>query len=291
MPKKIVIIGNNSGGLYSFRNELICKLLEEGNEVTAFTPFDDMVSELQSLGVRLIETPFKRRGVNPIADFTLFLNYRKLLKTEKPDLVITYTIKPNEYGGFACRCLKIPYAANITGLGTAFQKKGMLRTLVTTMYKVSLKKAKIVFFENSENMQIFLDEQIIRKEQACLLNGAGVNLEHYSLFEYPTDCDTTRFLFLGRVMTEKGIGELFAAMKKLRANGENCVLDVLGEYEEDYADIIRQYEAEGWLFYHGYQNDVRPFIEKCHCFVLPSWHEGMANTNLEFLPVFRYQQR
>lgn len=277
---KILILTNFDLGLYQFRKELIAELLKE-NQVVISLPYGELVDKLVELGCKFVDTPMERRGMNPVTDFSLFLRYKKLLKDEKPDLVITYTIKPNVYGGFACRCLKIPYAANITGLGTAFQKKGMLRTLVTTMYKVSLKKAKTVFFENSENMQIFLDEQIIRKEQACLLNGAGVNLEHYSLLEYPTDCDTTRFLFIGRVMQEKGIEELFAAMKKLRADGDNCVLDVLGGYEEDYADIMKQYESEGWLFYHGYQEDVRPFIEKCHCFVLPSWHEGMANTNLE----------
>ena len=82
-------------------------------------------------------------------------------------------------------------------------------------------------------------------------------------------------------MKEKGINELFEAMKMLRKDDINCVLDVVGGYEEDYKEIIQKYENEGWLFYHGFQRDVRPFIAKCHCFVLPSWHEGMANTNLE----------
>ena len=203
------------------------------------------------------------------------------MKKIQPDLVITYTIKPNVYGGFACRILKIPYAVNITGLGTAFQKDGLLRKIVTRMYKVGCKKAKVVFFENAENRQIFIDEKIVREEQTCLLHGAGVNLDHFYLQDYPVDGTDTRFLFVGRVMKEKGIDELFAAMKKLVADGVPCSLDVLGGYEEDYKSTIKQYEAEGWLRYHGYQSDVRPFIANCHCFVLPSWHEGMANTNLE----------
>lgn len=281
MSRKIVIIANNSGGLYGFRKELIETLIEKDNSVVALTPFDDMVSELKNIGIKLVETPIDRRGINPIRDISLYHKYKKKLKILKPDLVITYTIKPNIYGGFACKILRIPYAVNITGLGTAFQNNGMLRKLVTLMYKVSLKRAKTVFFENSENMQIFLDEKIIKTEQGFLLNGAGVNLNHYSLLEYPLACEITRFLFIGRVMKEKGIDELFEAMKKLITDGVKCSLDIVGNYEEDYADQIKKYESDGWLNYRGFQKDVRPFIENCHCFVLPSWHEGMANTNLE----------
>ena len=277
---KILILANFDVGLYQFRKELIEELLKK-NDVTISLPYGELVNLLKEMGCKFVNTSVDRRGINPIKDIALYHKYRKILKSERPDIVITYTIKPNIYGGFACRLLKIPYAINITGLGTAFQKKGMLRKLVTIMYKVSLKNAKVVFFENSENMEIFLDEKIITKNQACLLNGAGVNLEHYVVLDYPKDCDSTCFLFIGRVMKEKGIDELFEAMKKLVSEGINCSLDVLGGYEEDYADIIKKYEAEGWLHYHGYQKDVRPFIENCHCFVLPSWHEGMANTNLE----------
>lgn len=281
MKRTVAMIGNNSGGMYGFRHELITELIRQGKSVAILTPFDDEVESLKKIGVELIETPLNRRGINPREDISLFNLYRKLLKKIQPDLVITYTIKPNIYGGFACRILKIPYAVNITGLGTAFQKDGLLRKIVTQMYKVGCKKAKVVFFENAENRQIFIDEKIVREEQTCLLHGAGVNLDHYHVQDYPTDSTDTRFLFVGRVMKEKGIDELFAAMKKLVAEGVPCSLDVLGGYEEDYKDTIKQYEAEGWLRYHGYQFDVRPFIANCHCFVLPSWHEGMANTNLE----------
>lgn len=277
---RILILANNDVGLYQFRKELIQELLKE-NKVDISLPYGELVEPLKKQGCTFIDTPFERRGINPIKDMGLVKKYFSIIKQQKPDLVITYTIKPNIYGGFVCRMKKIPYAINITGLGTAFQNDGMLRKLVTMLYKVSLKKAKVVFFENAENRQIFIDEGIVKEGQTCLLNGAGVNLEHYQLSEYPEDNDCTRFLFVGRVMQEKGVDELFEAMKKLRSEGFNCTLDVLGGYEEDYAEKIKEYEAEGWLNYHGYQKDVRPFIEKAHCFVLPSWHEGMANTNLE----------
>ena len=280
MNGKVWILTNSSSGLFSFRRELIGQLLKT-KQVAASATDRGSIPELEALGCRVLVTDIDRRGINPVTDAKLLLRYWKLLRREKPELVITYTIKPNIYGGMVCRLLRIPYAVNITGLGTAFQNRGVLRTLVTMLYKLALKKAKVVFFENAGNMQTLLDEKIVRRGQCCLLSGAGVNTEHYAYAPYPADESVTRFLFVGRVMREKGIGELFAAMRRLREQGFPCTLDVVGGYEENYAETIRACADEGWLHFHGYQKDVRPFIEQAHCFVLPSWHEGMANTNLE----------
>ena len=276
---RILILTNFDVGLYQFRRELIQELLKS-NEVYVSLPYGELVEPLKQMGCRFLDTPLERRGMNPIRDGKMFFTYLHLFKRVKPDLVITYTIKPNVYGGLAARIAGIPYAVNITGLGTAFQKQGMLKHLVTAMYRLGCRKAKVVFFENCENRQIFLEEHIAREAQTCLLNGAGVNFEHYTVTDYP-EGEISRFLFTGRVMQEKGVDELFAAMKKLVAEGVPCTLDVLGGYEEDYKSTIESCEAEGWLKYWGYQEDVRPFIARSHCFVLPSWHEGMANTNME----------
>lgn len=283
----ILIICNCASGLEVFRGMLIRELTKEGNTVSAIVPLADnemeRISEkqIEEMGCRLTRIPMERRGMNPLHDLKLLVSYIRIIRQERPDLVITYTIKPNAYGGIACRLLHVPYAANITGLGTAFQDDGWLRKFVTILYKVALRKANVVFFENAENQQIFLDAGMIRKEQACLLNGAGVDLEKFSYKPYPDDKGATRFLFIGRVMREKGVEELFAAMRKLQQDGVPCSLDILGGFDEDYSKQIGDCESEGWLRYHGVQSDVRPFIANCHCFVLPSWHEGMANTNLE----------
>lgn len=277
---KVLVLANNDIGLYQFRKELIQELLKD-NTVVLSLPYGEMVEPLLEAGCRFLDTPVDRRGVNPVTDFGLFLRYRKTIKKENPDLVITYTIKPNVYGGLACRLLRVPYAVNITGLGTAFQGHGLLRMVVTTLYRLGTSRAKVVFFENVENQQIFIDEKLVKAETTCLLNGAGVNLEHYQVSEYPEECDGIRFLFVGRVMKEKGIDELFSAMRRLHQDGYSCTLDVLGDFEENYAQQMEEYQEAGWLHYHGYQRDVRPFIVQSHCFVLPSWHEGMANTNLE----------
>ncbi|MBQ2818879.1 MAG: glycosyltransferase family 4 protein [Clostridia bacterium] len=280
MQMKVLIAANHDAGLYKFRKDLIEELLKK-HEVYISLPYGDYIPELENLGCRFIDTPIQRRGMNPIKDLALLKKYCKMMKEIKPDYVVTYTIKPNIYGGVAAKLAKKNYAANITGLGTAFQGNGIIKKLVVVMYKIALRKAKRVFFENVENMQIFIDLGIIEKSQAYHLNGAGVNLSEFDFKEYPALEEETRFLFMGRVMAEKGIDELLTAMDRLVADGISCSLDILGDYEENYADIIKEYTQKGYVRYHGFQKDVRPFIENCHCFVLPSWHEGMANTLLE----------
>ncbi len=277
---KVLVLSNFELGLYRFRKELIETLLKD-HEVVISLPYGRLVDSLVEKGCTFIETPVDRRGVNPVKDLKLLLQYIQIIKREKPDLVITYTIKPNVYGGMACRLLGIPYAANITGLGTTFQKPGLLRSLVSGLYKTALKKAYVVFFENRGNLDTLRDMGIVTEKQCCLLNGAGVNLEHFYPTPYLAEATPARFLFIGRIMAEKGIDELLAAMKRLVAEGCDCTLDVLGYAEEDYTQRIQDCVDAGWLRFHGYQEDVRPFIEQAHCFVLPSWHEGMANTNLE----------
>lgn len=277
---KILILANNDVGLYQFRRKLIEAMLQKGHEVLISLPAGPLVAPLVEMGCTFLDTPIDRRGLDPVKDLKLLSRYLSMLRTHQPDLVVTYTIKPNIYGGLACRMKKIPYAINITGLGTAFQKKGLLRSFVIRLYRTALKRAKVVFFENSANRNLFLREKIVPKEVCRLLSGAGVDLDYFTPAPYPQS-GPTRFLFVGRVMKEKGVDELFSAMEQLHARGEDCVLDVLGLHEEDYAEAIERGRQQGWLCYHGYQKDVRPFIETAHCFVLPSYHEGMANTNLE----------
>lgn len=276
---KILILTNFDVGLYQFRRELVESLLKE-HQVFLSLPDGELVRPMEQMGCVFLDTPMERRGLNPVKDLGLMKRYWQILRRVRPDLVIGYTIKPNIYGGLVCRMLGIPMAANITGLGTAFQKEGLLKKLVVTLYRPALKKAKVVFFENQDNMEVLLEEKIVRREQCCLLSGAGVNLEHYACTPYPEGSEV-RFLFVGRVMQEKGIEELFGAMERLRGEGYDCALDVLGDFEEHYEDAIHRHEQAGWLRYHGYVTDVRPYIEQAHCFVLPSYHEGMANTNLE----------
>ena len=277
---RILILANYDLGLYKFRKELIEELLNRGNKVYISLPDGELVRPFEAMGCTFIDTPVDRRGINPKTDYSLFLHYKKMMKDVNPDLIITYTIKPNIYGGIAARLAGKQYAVNITGLGTAFENPGMVRTIVVNLYKFALKKAKVIFFENSSNREELLSFHCCDKEKTIVLNGAGVNTETYAYQPYPSN-DVVKFLFVGRVMKEKGIDELFASMQRLVAEGQKCFLDVVGPFEEDYKERLEEYEKAGWLKYHGYQENVIPFITSCDCFVLPSYHEGMANTNLE----------
>lgn len=277
--KKILILANNDVGLYKFRKELIQKLLED-HEVYISLPNDTLVPLLVEKGCKFVDTYVDRRGINPITDLKLMMKYYSMMKKIQPDLVITYTIKPNLYGGMVSRFLKIPYAINITGLGTAFQNENIIKKLVCFLYKIAGKKAKVVFFENKENKEVFLKNKLIKEEQAYQLNGAGVNLEEYPFAIYPTK-ENIHFLFIGRVMKEKGVDELFHTAERIKKEYANVVFDVVGPMEDNYKDRIEELTKKDIIQYHGFQSDVKPFIEQAHCFVLPSYHEGMANTLLE----------
>ena len=278
---KILILANNDVGLYKFRKELIQELIHRGNKIVVSVPDGELIPDIKNLGVKVILTDVDRRGINPLTDMKLLLKYFRMEATLKPDLVITYTIKPNVYGGVVSRILRIPYAENITGLGTTFQTENLIKKLVCFLYKISCRRAKVVFFENEENKQIFLEHHLIREEQACRLNGAGVNLDEYPYTEYPDESEPIRFLFIGRVMKEKGVDELFEAARRIKKEYPKAVFDIVGPMEDEHESVVQKLEEEGIINYYGYQKDVRPFIAKCHCFVLPSWHEGMAKTNLE----------
>ena len=278
---KILILANNDVGLYKFRKELIQELIRQGNRVIVSVPDGELIPDIRKLGVKVILTDVDRRGINPLTDMNLLMSYFRMEVTLKPDLVITYTIKPNVYGGLVSRILHIPYAENITGLGTTFQTENSIKKLVCFLYKISSKHAKVVFFENEGNKQIFLDHHLIREEQACRLNGAGVNLEEYPYTEYPDESEPIRFLFIGRVMKEKGVDELFEAARRIKKEYPDVLFDIVGPMEDEYSSVLKKLEEDGIITYYGYQKDVRPFIARCHCFVLPSWHEGMANTLLE----------
>ena len=281
---KFLFLTNHSYMFWQFRRELVEALLKIG-EVVIAVPFGDHVEDFKSLGCRMIDVSLDRRSINPLKDIKLYRTYRAILKSEKPDTVITYSIKPNVYGGFACRCLGIPYCVNVQGLGTAFQKKGLAQ-LVTFMYRTALKKSQVTFFENQGNAELFKSLNIIPESNICLLPGAGVNLERYS-YSIPLTNDKIHFLYLGRIMKEKGIDELFEAVRVLHAEGLDFVLDLVGFFEDEYKESVEELVSKGIAEFHGFQPDPRPFYAKTDCVVLPSYHEGMSNVLLEAASVGR----
>lgn len=280
MKRRIAILANQSGGLYDFRKDLIIALREKA-EVYAIVPHNDRWDELLHLADRVIELPIDRRGMNPLHDSKLFHQYRAILKEVKPDLVLTYTIKPNIYGGLACRMAHIPYAVNITGLGSAIENGGWLKKFVLALYKPALKGARVVFFENAGNRDTLTATGVVPKGRDVVLNGAGVNLKDYPYQSYPQE-GAVRFLFVGRVMHEKGVDELFTAAKRMKQEyGNDVEFHIVGSFEEGYKPLMDELEQAGVVKYHGYQSDMKRFYAMASCVVLPSYHEGMSNVLLE----------
>ena len=278
--ERILILANHSGGLYDFRKDLIAAFKKHAN-VTVAVPHNDRWEELHKLVDEVIELPIDRRGMNPLRDSRLFRRYRAMLKAVKPDLVLTYTIKPNIYGGLACRMAHIPYAVNITGLGSAIENGGWLKRFVLALCKPALKSARVVFFENAGNRDTLAATGVVPKGRDVVLNGAGVNLEDYPYQPYPQE-GTVRFLFVGRVMHEKGVDELFAAAKRMKQEyGDGVEFHIVGSFEEEYKPLMDKLEQAGVVKYHGYQSDMKRFYAMASCVVLPSYHEGMSNVLLE----------
>lgn len=280
--KKILILANNDIGLYNFRKELIERLIQEKNEVYISLPNGERIKDLEKLGCTFIETNVDRRGTNPIKDLKLILKYKSILKRVKPDIVLTYTIKPNIYGGLMCRIKNTPYICNITGLGTATENKSIVQKIVFALYRCALKRVKCCFVQNSENLQFLIDNKLVDKMRCKLIPGSGVNLEHFKVLVYPNDKEKVKFLFISRIMKEKGIDQYLEAAKTIKCKYSNTEFHILGFCEQEYEEQLQQLTEDGIINYHGLQKDVIPFLKETSCLIHPSYYpEGMSNVLLE----------
>lgn len=279
MKKKVLILANSASGLYDFRNELLLKLLET-YDVYVSLPDEGKCPEIAAEGCKVCHTDIDRRGINPVTDLKLIQAYQKLLKEIQPDVVLTYTIKPNIYGGVCCRLQNIPYIVNITGLGSVFENGGILQRIVVLLYKTALKNAACVFFQNQSNKKIF-DDLHIRGRKAKLVPGSGVNLDRHSFEEYPFIEEPVKLLYVGRIMKEKGIDELLYAAERIKEEFPKVIFEIVGKYEDDYKSIIEQYEKKGIIHLVDYQKDMHPYYRSAWAVMMPSYHEGMSNVILE----------
>lgn len=275
------MILNDTNYAYNIRREILIQFIKEGHRVTLIAEFLSRVEELRQMGCELIEVKPGRRGTNVFQDIKLFLTYYTVLRRLNPDLVFTNNIKPNIYAGLACRILKIPYVPNITGLGTALEIPGPLQKLTTFLYRVGVRNATAIFFQNEENARFFQNRRILSgKTKQILLPGSGVNLQAHPLLPYPKE-EKLCFLFVARVMKEKGIDLFLAAARKFHSG--NCIFEVVGMCDDPkYLEILKNAQDQGIVVYHGLQSDVTPFYQRCSCFLYPSYYpEGMSNVLLE----------
>lgn len=276
---KILILANSASGLYDFRNELILELLNM-YEVHISLPDGEQVPQLAEEGCKMHHAAIDRRGVNPARDLSLLCSYWNLIRRVKPKIVLTYTIKPNIYGNICCRLLRVPYLANITGLGSAFENGGVIQKIVTILYRAALKNAACIFFQNQENQKIFARFGI-RGKKSRLVPGSGVNLDRHHYQEYPLEGERMIFLYVGRIMQEKGIDELLYTAEAVHKEYPKVLFRLVGNYEENYKEKMIRAQESGVLELIGYQKDITPFYRTACAVLMPSYHEGMSNVILE----------
>lgn len=269
----ILILANNDEGLYKFRRELLENLAQE-HEVFFSVPYGEYVEKMINNRCHYIEVRIDRRSANPFTDAALLLNYIKMIRRVNPDLVLTYTIKPNIYGGLASRINRKKVIHTVTGLGSVYIMDLPIKPLVVMLNKIAFKNAVRVFFMNKDNKAFYIEKGIVsRNTKIELVNGSGVNT---NVFLYtPLPDATDRFLMVARLIKDKGVIEYIEAARILKQKNENVEFQLIGSYEdEDMKNLVDKANKEKIIQFLGRQADVKSFYQKCTCVVLPSYGEG-----------------
>ena len=285
MSKHIVFSGNNAWGMWNFRSILIKHFVDKGFRVTVTAPYDEMYfKKFEEIGCDTYDIPIDAKGINPVTDLRLILNYRKLLKKLNPNLSVTYTIKPNIYASIATESLGIKYLPVTTGLGYTFLANGIVPQIARMLYKYAFRKAEQVWFLNKDDIATFKAAGLIADEKIVQLYGEGVDTEHFA--PKPLPAEEQIFLFVGRMLKDKGVVEYADAARILKKKYPNVRFQLLGAVWPDNPaaiaeEEIRTWEKEGIVEYLGRTSDVRTYIEKAMCVVLPSYREGVPCTLME----------
>lgn len=279
---KVLVLANSAWNLMNFRGGLINTLLGAGCGVVAVAPEDAWAAQLP---VPFRSIPLRGDGLNPVEEAGVIARLVVLFRSERPDVVLSFTPKANIYGGLAARLTGVRLVPNISGLGTAFIRGGVLKTLVTWLYRLALARCPVVFFQNSDDRDIFLKLGLVRSGQVRMLPGSGVDLERFR----PTSGQRegpVRFLFVGRLLGDKGVRELAAAMRLVREKYPEATLTVLGPKGVANRTAIGDDELNAWmdeglLHWAGSTNDVGPYLAEADAVVLPSYREGLPRSLLE----------
>lgn len=279
---KIMLLSNLVTYTYNFRLEIIQAFLGEGHKVVVVADDDNewQRKELAAMGVAFHDVPFHGKGKSIRQDIGLVRRYRSIIKRERPDIVFSFTIKPNLYGGFVCRRLKVPYIPMITGLGE-LEKPGRLQKLLVMMHKAVMPWASCIFFQNQPSIDFFKGKGIRFRRQE-LLPGSGINLDKFRYLDYPSESGGLNFAFIGRLTKAKGIEQYLDCAERIRRRGLNAAFFIAGKCDEEYEAKVRRLNEAGIVRYEGLLDDTRALLAKIHCIVLPTFHpEGISNVLLE----------
>jgi len=298
---KVVIGLNTAWNLYNFRAGLISALVERGYEVIAIAPQDEYVDRIKKLGCRFIPLSMDNQGTHPGKDLRLLWNFFILLRKERPDIFLGYTVKPNIYGSLAAQALDIPVINNISGLGSVFINNGFLARIVRNLYRFALLHSAKVFFQNEDDLNLFVSEKLVEKGKVGLLPGSGVNINRFKYSELINKKINTygenslrnfQFLLVARLLWDKGVGEFVEAARQLRDRYPSAQFNLLGFVDVQNPAAISHKEVRSWVdegivSYLGSTDDIRYYIADADCVVLPSYREGTPRTLLEAAAIGR----
>lgn len=284
---KVIIALNTAWNLVNFRAGLIRALVAKGYEVVAVAPNDEYAPRLAELGCRFVALPMDNKGTHPGHDLLLFFRFLNLLRRERPDVFLGYTVKPNVYGSLAAHVLGIPVVNNIAGLGAVFIRDNWLTRLVRQLYKTALSRSRHVFFQNDEDMRLFVEQGLAASDKVSRLPGSGVDL---STFGYapmqPLENRTFHFLLVARLLWDKGVGEYVEAARMVRRKYPMAKFQLLGFLDVKNPTAVSSAQMDVWVEegvveYLGVADDVKPYLVAADCVVLPSYREGVPRSLLE----------
>lgn len=299
-PQNFLLLGAYPDSVASFRGDLVRELVATGNDVTVMTAAatPKVESDIRALGVKFQPYSIQRNSLDLASDLRTLAELRKAIAEIEPDVILAYTIKPIVWGGIAARshlkrCPQARFFALVTGLGYAFQggslKRRVLRLLVTRLYRFALKRASGVIFQNPDNRDLFVERKIVPRDKCHVVSGSGIDVARFA--KQPLPAGASHFLLIARLLGEKGIREYCQAAERVKAKHPEVQFSLVGPEDPSPDGIplaeIKEWQAKGAITYHGATTDVRPFIENCHVYCLPSYHEGMPRTVLEAMATGR----
>lgn len=280
----LVISANSSWNLLNYCRGQIAGLQQAGYTVAAMVPPDEGTEQLRDLGVEVHFVPLSLHGRSPVSDVRAMIRYLEVLRRIRPDAFLGITAKPNIYGGIAAQLCGIPVINTVTGLGTGFLSDRFLETIVSSLYRAAFRRSSQVFFLNREDYDLFVGRRLVRPEVAAVIPGSGIDLEHFKP-ALPTGNNDPIFLFIGRLLTDKGVGEYLEAARAVKEQVPGARFQILGPADPHPkavpAEILEQCERQGIVELLGSTDDVRPYIAKADCIVLPSYREGLPRVLVE----------
>lgn len=273
--KTVLLLSNHHLYTYNLRKEVIQGLIDLGYRVVVALPYGEKVELLKEMGCEFIDVPLDRRGTSVVGDLKTLVFYLKIIKNVKPDLVLTYTLKPNLYGGLACRLTKAKVLHTVTGLGSVFIQNFKFKKIIIFLNKVAFKNSSAIFFMNNDNKELYKSLGLLSSNQfSKVVAGSGVNLDKFKFQKYPIN-ENVKFTFIARVLKDKGIEEFLHAAKNIKKKFPQIKFEVVGFVDEEkYEKILAQYQNCGIINYLGKREDIPNIMANSSCIVLPSYGEG-----------------